>query len=174
MAPAWRGAIRETLCDVRKLITTTLLGALTNLVLGVLAVVPLGVLMSLLAYAARSPYPPQTNHTSATIAGQVPPMEIDGDEASAAVLFLMVTGVPLGAAFLGVNVLVLRRLAGSVPRALGWVAATLVVLLPFAGVALVIPLIVAALALAYRRWSRRGRPPREDARPLPVSQTVES
>ncbi|MEU8086685.1 hypothetical protein AB0B57_24120 [Micromonospora sp. NPDC049101] len=114
---------------MRRHVTVTL-AALSNAVLGLLAVAPLAVLMSLLAYAAHHPTSSPTNHTYATIAGRLPPVEIDGDEAGAAVVFLAVAAVLLGGAFVATNAWLLARRPGD--RRAGWVAATMLALSPFA------------------------------------------
>ncbi|MEU7587784.1 hypothetical protein AB0A95_15975 [Micromonospora sp. NPDC049230] len=114
---------------MRRHVTVTL-AALSNAVLGLLAVPPLAVLMSLLAYAAHSPTSSLTNHTYATIAGRPPPIEIDGDEAGVALVLLVVAAALLGGAFVATNTWLLGRLPGA--RRAGWVAAAMLTLLPFA------------------------------------------
>jgi len=100
-----------------------------NVVIGLLAVVPLTLFVSLVSYAAHGPYPPGTNHT-----GAPGPIEIDGDEAAVAVMLVLVAGTFLGGVFLTANWLVLRRRRTPVPVGAAWVAASLIALLPFAAV----------------------------------------
>ncbi|MET7671670.1 hypothetical protein [Micromonospora luteifusca] len=103
---------------------------LCNLVIGVLAVVPLGMVVSLLAHRLNGPYSMGTNHTYAKIAGRYPPFEVDTDEASPVGMLVVVASVILGAAFLGVNALLVRRTRKAVPAHVAWLAAAAVAWLP--------------------------------------------
>ncbi|MEU7800867.1 hypothetical protein AB0B10_16515 [Micromonospora arborensis] len=103
---------------------------LCNLVIGVLAVFPLGMVVSLLAYQLNGPYSLGTNHTYAKIAGRYPPFEVDTDEASLVGMFVVVVSVILGVTFLGVNALLVRRTRKAVPAYVGWLAAAVLAWLP--------------------------------------------
>jgi hypothetical protein len=102
-----------------------------NVFLGLLAICPFTIALSLVAYVSDGPYGPGTNHTYATVGGQPAPLEIDTDEASlVAVAFLFAASILL-AAFLAINIPLVRRLRAHVPPALAWFAALTVLVLPF-------------------------------------------
>ncbi|MFG1868499.1 hypothetical protein [Micromonospora arborensis] len=103
---------------------------LCNLVIGVLAVYPLGMVVSLVAHQLNGPYSLGTNHTYATIAGRYPPFEVDTDEASLVGMFVVVASVILGGVFLGVNALLVGRTRSAVPAYVAWLAAAGVAWLP--------------------------------------------
>lgn len=103
---------------------------LCNLVIGVLAVVPLGMVVSLLTHWLEGPYALGTNHTYAKIAGRYPPFEVDTDEAAPVGMLVVVALVILGTAFLGVNALLVRRTRKAVPAYVAWLAAAVVAWLP--------------------------------------------
>ncbi|MGC4748363.1 hypothetical protein ACLQ28_22315 [Micromonospora sp. DT201] len=103
---------------------------LCNLVIGVLAAYPLGMVISLLAYQLNGPYSLGTNHTYAKIAGRYPPFEVDTDEASLVGMFVVVAAIILGATFLAVNALLARRTRKAVPAYVAWLAAAAVAWMP--------------------------------------------
>ncbi|PYC66711.1 hypothetical protein C7C45_24060 [Micromonospora arborensis] len=116
--------------DRRRVFVAAAATLLCNFVIGVLAVVPLGMVVSLLAYQLNGPYSLGTNHTYAKIVGRYPPFEVDTDEASLVGMFVVVALVILGVAFLGVNALLVRRTRKVVPAYVAWLAAAVLAWLP--------------------------------------------
>jgi hypothetical protein len=99
--------------------------AAANLVIGMCAIVPLGLGVTLAVFVARGPYPEGTNHVSTT------PFEVDGDEVGVAALLVIFGLLALAGLIAAVNVPLRRRLPAPLAR-LAWPCGAALIALPFA------------------------------------------
>jgi hypothetical protein len=102
---------------------------MTNIVIGLLAVFPTALLMSLLA----SDSPPQTNHTYGTVAGRHPLFEVDGDEAGVVGLLVVGVAAALLLVFVAANAVVARRRPAGMTGIAVWCLALTTSVLPSIG-----------------------------------------
>lgn len=104
--------------------------AMGNFFVGILAALPLALLVSLLVNVT-SPSAGEAHHSYVTLFGHNPPFEVDSDEVGGAALLLMIVAPVIALVFAAVNSTAHRVKPPAMPGALVWFLGSVISLLPW-------------------------------------------